>query len=135
MPTFPYARSTTDAFHFSATHPLTCTHVGHVMLLLGSEIWNSVTSCMHRVIIILMPHAMQGKGPYTICLQKRPRSDITVPLRGLDTLGRVFHHIFENETTYIHLSVCVPAHQVPSEKGSILKGKNLLPQGANSFLL
>ena len=33
------------------------------------------------------------------------------------------------------LSVCFPAHQVPSEKGSTLKGKNLLPQGANSFLL
>ena len=29
----------------------------------------------------------------------------------------------------------IPAHQVPSEKGSTLKGKNLLPRGANSFLL
>ena len=31
--------------------------------------------------------------------------------------------------------VCFPAHQVTSDKGSILKGKNLLPLGANSFLL
>ena len=33
------------------------------------------------------------------------------------------------------LLVCVPAHQVPSEKRSTLKRKNLLLQGANSFLL
>ena len=28
-------------------------------------------------------------------------------------------------------SVCVPAYQVPSEKWSTFKGKNLLPQGTN----
>ena len=33
------------------------------------------------------------------------------------------------------LPVSFPAHLVPSEKGSTLKGKNLLPRGANSFLL
>ena len=32
------------------------------------------------------------------------------------------------------LPVCFPAQQVPSENGSTLKGKNLLPLGANSFL-
>ena len=32
------------------------------------------------------------------------------------------------------LLVCFPVHQVPSEKGFILKGKNLLPLGATSFL-
>ena len=38
------------------------------------------------------------------------------------------HFFFFTETTV--KIVCLP-----SEKGSILKGKNLLPQGANSFLL
>ena len=33
------------------------------------------------------------------------------------------------------LPVCFPALQVPSEKGSTLKRKNLLPKRANSFLL
>ena len=31
--------------------------------------------------------------------------------------------------------ICCPAHKVLSEKGSTLNGKNLLPKGANSFLL
>ena len=29
----------------------------------------------------------------------------------------------------------LPAHQVPSEKGSPIKGTNLLPLGVNSFFL
>ena len=33
------------------------------------------------------------------------------------------------------ISVSFPAHQAPSEKKFTLKGKNLLPWGANSFLL
>ena len=34
------------------------------------------------------------------------------------------------------MTLCLlSAYQVPSEKGSSLKGKNLLPSGANSFLL
>ena len=33
------------------------------------------------------------------------------------------------------LPVCLPVQRIPSEKGSILKGKNLLPFEANSFLL
>ena len=32
-------------------------------------------------------------------------------------------------------AVCFSVHQAPSEKGSTLKVKNLLPMGANSFLL
>ena len=32
-------------------------------------------------------------------------------------------------------SLLLPANQPPSEKGSTLKGKNLFPRGANSFLL
>ena len=47
-------------------------------------------------------------------------------LRGLDTLGWL-------STFFFH--VCFSVHQVPSEKGSKLKGKNLLPVRANSFLL
>ena len=35
--------------------------------------------------------------------------------------------------SYMHGSF--PTHLAPSEKGSALKGKNLLPWGANSFLL
>ena len=31
--------------------------------------------------------------------------------------------------------ICIPAHESPPEKGSTLQGKNLLPWGANSFLL
>ena len=31
-------------------------------------------------------------------------------------------------------SVCFPSYKSPSQKGSILKRKNLLPMGANSFL-
>ena len=33
------------------------------------------------------------------------------------------------------LHVCIPEHQASSEKASILKGKNLLPCRANSFLI
>ena len=35
----------------------------------------------------------------------------------------------------MRLPVCFPTHHVTSGKGSVLKGKNLLPVGANSFLL
>ena len=37
--------------------------------------------------------------------------------------------------TIFATSVCFTACQLPSEKGSTLKGKNLLPLGTNSFLL
>ena len=37
--------------------------------------------------------------------------------------------------TILQLPVCFPAKESPSEKGAALKGKNLLPLGANSFLL
>ena len=33
------------------------------------------------------------------------------------------------------LCVCLAIQLFPFEKGSILKGRNLLPRGANSFLL
>ena len=33
------------------------------------------------------------------------------------------------------IPVCFPAHKSLSDKGSTLKGKNLLPRGAKSFLL
>ena len=35
----------------------------------------------------------------------------------------------------LSLPVFFPTHQVPSKKGSTLKGKHLLPVGANAFLL
>ena len=42
---------------------------------------------------------------------------------GLDTLG-TFSTIFTRETTFLYL--CFPANEVSSERGSTLKGKNLL---------
>ena len=53
--------------------------------------------------------------------------------KGTESLD-VFSAIFTKETTFVAscLLFCTPA---PSEKGSTLKGKNLLPRGANSFLL
>ena len=35
----------------------------------------------------------------------------------------------------LRLPVCLPAHQPSSEKESNLQGMNLLPKGANSFLV
>ena len=55
-------------------------------------------------------------------------------LRGFDTLGK-FSTVFLQGRYFLGFSIGLPEHQVPSEKGSTLKGKNLLPQGANSFLL
>ena len=54
-------------------------------------------------------------------------------LKGLNTLSDFFT-IFTRKTT-LWLPVSIIAHQTPSGKGSTLKGKNLLPLGANSFLL
>ena len=42
---------------------------------------------------------------------------------------------FWQRRQFVGLPVCYPVHQSPSEKGSIQKGKNLLQQGADSFLL
>ena len=53
-------------------------------------------------------------------------------LKRVDTPGS-FSAIFPRETTFV--TVYIPAYLVPSEKGSMLKGKNLLPKGANSFFL
>ena len=52
---------------------------------------------------------------------------------GHHKLGR-FSDIYTVETFFFELPVRFPV-QIPYEKGSTLKGKNLLPQGANSFLL
>ena len=45
-----------------------------------------------------------------------------------------FPSFFTRETTFL-ASCLLSVHKSPSEKGSILKGKNLHPLGANSFLL
>ena len=42
---------------------------------------------------------------------------------------------FKGKRTTLVTFCLLPAHQAPSEKGSTQKGKNLLPEGANSFLL
>ena len=56
---------------------------------------------------------------------------MTETLRGFDTLVR------SSTTSAKGDNFCFPASldTFTFEKGSTLKGKNLLPQGANSFLL
>ena len=63
-------------------------------------------------------------------------------LRGMDTLNRFFFFFFFARFYFFQgrqllwLPVCFPAHPLPYEKKeSTLKGKNLLPLGANSFFL
>ena len=54
-------------------------------------------------------------------------------LRGIDTpsaLSKLF-----SPPTFTGRQLCQNYFHLPSEKGSSLKGKNLLPEGANSFLL
>ena len=46
-------------------------------------------------------------------------------------LGR-FSAYFDKDDSFL---TPISVHQPPSQKGSTLKGKNLLPSGANSFLL
>ena len=53
---------------------------------------------------------------------------------GLDILGRFFI-IFTRKTTFCNFKFYLAAHQSLSEKDSSLTGTNLLPPGANSFLL
>ena len=52
--------------------------------------------------------------------------------RGLDTPRRFSTILYKH---LLSLPVCVTAHPAPSVKGSTLKRKNLLPGGANSFVL
>ena len=51
-------------------------------------------------------------------------------LRGLGKKGRFLAVL---KGTFV-TSVCFPTHQIPSEKAT-LKGKNLLPSRADSFLI
>ena len=57
-------------------------------------------------------------------------------LRGQHRLGE-FSAFFDKGKLLCEnfCDVCFSAHKIPSEKVSTLKGKNLLPRGANSFLL
>ena len=52
-------------------------------------------------------------------------------LRELDALGK-FSSSFTRETIFV---TYISVQAFPSEKEHTLKGKNLLPKGANSFLL
>ena len=57
-------------------------------------------------------------------------------LRRVDTLGNFFHHIFKEGNFCDFLFAFLHTEKVySSQKKSTLKGKNLLPMGANSFLL
>ena len=44
-------------------------------------------------------------------------------------------HVFVMGRQIVCHFACLPVHQTPSEKGSTLKGKELLPLGASSFFL
>ena len=59
----------------------------------------------------------------------------TMGLRGPDTPGRfsASFFFFKTEITFV-TSSCFSAPLISLEKGLILKGKNLFPCGANSFL-
>ena len=69
-----------------------------------------------------------------MCVEALLVCKIILCLRGLDTLSRLFA-IFQGRQLFLWLPVCCPAYQSPSVQRSTLKGKNLLPLGANSFLL
>ena len=73
----------------------------------------------------------------TLCKRKKinynSSDEYTHKLKGTGLLGR-FSTIFTRATTSV-LPVYFLVHQNPSEKGPTLKGKNMLPLGANSFLL
>ena len=45
-----------------------------------------------------------------------------------------FPPFFEKGDNFYDFLFAFPARHVPAEKGSTLKGMNLLPRGANSFL-
>ena len=49
----------------------------------------------------------------------------------MDTLGKFSTSVYK-EISFVTSCLYFPAHQVPSEKGSTLKERNLLPWGANS---
>ena len=55
-------------------------------------------------------------------------------LKGCDTPGRLSPILYKGDN-FCDILFIFSDKQFPSEKGSTLKGKNLLPMGANSFLL
>ena len=57
---------------------------------------------------------------------------MTWQLKGLDK--ERFYAVLHKRQT-LRRPVCFSAHQSPSEKGSSIKGKDLLPTVANSFFL
>ena len=58
--------------------------------------------------------------------------DVEIHLRGLDTLRR-FSAILYKADNSIDFLFCFLAHQVPSEWGSTLKGKEFAPMGTRLF--
>ena len=53
---------------------------------------------------------------------------------GLDAVD-ICSAILTSEAIFFWLAFSFPVQQIPSDKVSTLKEKNLLPRGANSFLL
>ena len=54
-------------------------------------------------------------------------------LRGLDILGR-FSAILYKGDNFCDFLFTFPTYEAPSEKGSTVNGKSLLPGGADNFL-
>ena len=61
-------------------------------------------------------------------------ASLTKPSTGLDILGRMYA-IFTQGRQFVWHPVCFIALQANYKTESPLKGKNLLPAGANSFIL
>ena len=88
-------------------------------------IWNEGNGA-HRCVHYIR-HSKRKRTP-VFCLSLRCYNILKLCFK-----GSRLSVILERETSW--LLVCSPAHQNPSENGSALKGKNLLPTGANSFLV
>ena len=93
---------------------------------------SSTTHWVYTVCICILRHLI---CIYTVCedLSAPIHSVLRVlPLRGLDTVDSTSAIIFFEKKTK-SVTDFFQAHQTPGKR-STLKGKNLLPRGANSFL-
>ena len=105
-------------YYISDTHQLSraCDEVSELVQYLHTQQTTDTTTSLSK-----LPGCMSGI-----------LSNIILGMfKGLDTLGRVFAILYKGD----NFVTCYYEYQIASEKGSILKGKNLLPLGANSFLL
>ena len=60
---------------------------------------------------------------------------ISLDVKGREYTWYFFRHLFYKVHNYCDFPFAFFSHQIPSEKGSTVKGNYLLPMGANDFLL